>query len=75
MAQSIFRWEDNACLFSTGDRRYHSYLDDIMGSYPSKEESIVKAVILIDKLTSYKIIINQPKSYLACRVMPLSDMW
>jgi hypothetical protein len=28
-----------------------AYMDDIMGSYSSKEESIVKAVTVIDKLT------------------------
>jgi hypothetical protein len=48
-----------------------AYLDDIMGSNSSKEESIVKAVAVIDKLTEYKIIINQKKSYFACQTMPI----
>jgi hypothetical protein len=34
-------------------------MDDIMGSYASKEETIAKAVTVIDKLTDYKIIINR----------------
>jgi hypothetical protein len=46
-----------------------AYLDDIMGIYSSKEESIVKAVTVIEKLTDYKIIINQKKPYFACQTM------
>jgi hypothetical protein len=47
-----------------------AYLDDIVGSDKSKEENIIRAVKLIHKLTFYKIIINQKKSYFACQVMP-----
>jgi hypothetical protein len=47
-----------------------AYMDDIMWSYFSKEESITKAVTVIDMLTHYKIIINQKKSYFAGQTMP-----
>jgi hypothetical protein len=44
------------------EKEVGAYLDDIMGSDSTKE--------IIDKLTFYKIVINQKKSYFACQVMP-----
>jgi hypothetical protein len=46
------------------------YLDDILASDFTKEENIIRAVTVINKLTFYKIIINQKKSYFACQTMP-----
>jgi hypothetical protein len=52
------------------EKEVGAYLDDIMGSDRNKEESVLRALKIIDKLTFYKIIINQKKSYFACQVMP-----
>lgn len=47
-----------------------AYFDDMLSSDPTLEACLKRAVIIVNKLTKYGIIVNQQKSYFGMKAIP-----